>query len=88
MKTVLRFLAIIAIGGFGWQSTMLFALPDTGFIHPGDPNVRPSESLTVPSFDHLIPTTYPTIQTGDPMVHPWQSLTIPINNPLIPTGMR
>jgi len=85
MKTVLRFFALVVIG-LGWQGAMLRADGGDGLIHPGDPTVHPSYSLSVPSFDHLIPTTVPVIHSGDPTVRPWQNLTHSINNPLRPTG--
>lgn len=59
------------------------------FIHPGEPQVHPNDSVTVTSFDGLIPTTHPILVTTPPKVHPTDhALVHPTDQPVVPKGTK
>jgi hypothetical protein len=78
--------AIFGIAILLSRGPLLHADPD-GLIDPGVPQVHPSDSVTPTSFDHLIPTSVPTIVVTPPTV-PASSdnLVHPTDQPLVPQG--
>jgi hypothetical protein len=62
--------------------------PTAVFIHPGAPQVHPTDAVMIhPSFDYLTPTASPIIVTTPPTVHPTDAPLIhPTDLPLVPKG--
>jgi len=68
------------------NSVIVTTAEEHGFIHPGAPQVHPTDSVMLhPSFDNLIPTTLPvTVVTPPTVPASSDNLVHPTDQPVIP----